>query len=331
MQISSPIAGGSGAYIIHQMLADGIDGYRVCAYNPWLTALPPALYMICRQGHPDLIHTTPDYSFFSKRKDTPLVITFHNYVLDRWMRSYSSPLQRLHYATDLKWITRLSVARADVITAVSHFTADQVVRELGLQTRVRVIYNGVDEHSFAPRKRNTANGGKVRVLFSGNLIPRKGSDLLPDIVDRLNPGIELLYTTGLRSKQRLPDHPSVKCVGQVAFEDMPELYNSVDILLFPTIREGFGLAAAEAMACGLPVVTTDCSALPELVDHGKGGMLCPPGDSGAFADSINQLADSVSLRREMGEYNRARVEQQFTAHRMIRNYISLFEETLDNW
>ena len=58
---------------------------------------------------------------------------------------------------------------------------------------------------------------------------------------------------------------------------MPERYGSMDILLMPSVREGFGLSIAEAMACGLPVVATNCSAIPELIDDGKGGFLCPPG------------------------------------------------------
>lgn len=329
MRVHCPVADGSGAYIIHKMLADSINDYHVCAYNPWLTAFPPALYMLCRRGRPDLVHTTPDYSVFSKRRNIPLVITFHGYELDKAMRKFSSPLQRLHFSTDLKWLTQRAVACADTITAVSHYTAELVSRDLGLDKPVRVIYNGVDESRFTPEQRNRDNASTVKVLFSGNLKLRKGANLIPGIVERLNPGIELIYTTGLRSRQQLPEHPALKCVGRVPHASMPQLYNTADILLFPTVREGFGLAAAEAMACGLPVVATNCSALPELVDHGMGGYLCTPDDAAAFANSINQLADSASLRSEMGEYNRSKIEQQFTARRMVQAYTELFEETLD--
>ena len=112
------------------------------------------------------------------------------------------------------------------------------------------------------------------------------------------------------------------------YRHMPELYRQADLLLFPTVREGFGLAAAEAMACGLPVVATDCSSIPELVVHGKSGFLCPVGDAKQFAARINELAESADLRRQMGEYNRARVEEKFTLQRMINEYRELFEETL---
>jgi glycosyltransferase involved in cell wall biosynthesis len=109
---------------------------------------------------------------------------------------------------------------------------------------------------------------------------------------------------------------------------MPQIYQQADILLFPTVREGFGLAAAEAMACGLPVVATNCSSLPELIDNGKGGFLCPIGDVEAFAEKINFLAENPELRREMGEYNRAKVEKMFTLNRMVGEYQQLFEEVL---
>jgi glycosyltransferase involved in cell wall biosynthesis len=107
---------------------------------------------------------------------------------------------------------------------------------------------------------------------------------------------------------------------------MPELYNSVDMLLFPTVREGLSLAALEAMACGLPIITTDCASMPELVDDASGGYLCPAGDTSAFAARINELANTPILRKEMGAYNRARIEKDFTRTRMIREYLELFEQ-----
>jgi glycosyltransferase involved in cell wall biosynthesis len=109
---------------------------------------------------------------------------------------------------------------------------------------------------------------------------------------------------------------------------MPKFYQQHDILIAPTVREGFGLAIAEAMACGLPVVASDCSAIPELIDDGMGGFLCPVGDVKAFADKINLLADSPKLRHEMGEYTRAKVEKMFTLDRMVKEYQDLFQEVL---
>jgi len=330
MNIFSPMATGNGAHIIHRMLEAGIPGYNVCSFNPWWTVIPPALSLLCRATRQDIVHTTPDHAIFNARKDVPLVITFHGYGLDLSMRQYNSPLQNLHYSTDLKWFTHKAILRASCITAVSRFTAELVRSDNGLQKEIRVIYNGIDETRFFPAATSHAGGRGINVLFSGNLTRKKGADLLPEIAAKLNPGIRILYTSGLRSNKHLLTHPALQCMGQVPHEAMPQLYKKCDILLFPTVREGFGLAAAEAMACGLPVVATDCSSIPELVVDGKGGFLCPAGDTTQFAARINELAESVTLRRQMGEFNRARVEEKFTLQRMVNEYRELFEETLSD-
>jgi glycosyltransferase involved in cell wall biosynthesis len=235
-------------------------------------------------------------------------------------------LQRIHHQTDLRFFTRKALSAATVVTAVSHFTAKLVKKELGYGGNIQVIYNGVDTNRFfTKQKKETV---LIKVLFSGNLTRRKGVGLLPLIADKLNANIEILYTTGLRTKKKLPPHPNLKNIGAVPYSYMPKVYQDADILLFPTAREGFGLAAAEAMACGLPVVATNCSSLPELIVDGKGGYLCELGNVDEFAARINELSASPSLRRKMGEYNRTKVEKVFTLDRMIKEYQDLFQEVL---
>ena len=222
------------------------------------------------------------------------------------------------------FFTRKALSAATVVTAVSQFTAKLVKKELGYRGNVQVIYNGVDINTFFPKQKKETE--LTKVLFSGNLTRRKGVDLLPLIADKLNANIKILYTTGLRTKKTLPAHPNLKNIGAISYSYMPKVYQDADILLFPTVREGFGLAAAEAMACGLPVVASNCSAIPELIDNGKGGFLCPVGDVNAFAEKINLLAGSPKIRREMGEYNRWKVEKYFTVRQMVKKYEELFEE-----
>ena len=329
MKITSPMATGNGAYIIHQILGNKIPNYHICGYNPYWTLCPPALPFLCRrQGIPDIIHTTPDYAGFFYRKSIPLVITFHNYVLDRWMRPYSSWLQRIHYTTDLKLFTRLALKKAHTITAVSQFTARLVQQDLKKTFPVRVIYNGVDTNKFTPASTYDSSPKEIQVLFSGNLTRRKGAHWLPLIAKRLKKNIRIYYTQGLRTKKAMPSITGLESIGAVPFKEMQALYRQMDILLMPSVREGFGLAVAEAMACGLPVVASNCSAIPELINDGKGGFLCPVGDVAAFAEKINFLADSPQLRHEMGEYNRSKVEKMFTLERMVKEYRELFEKVL---
>jgi glycosyltransferase involved in cell wall biosynthesis len=328
MRILSPIATGSGAIVVHRALERHLAGYRVQAYSPWWTLFPPALYAVAR-GDADLIHTVPDYAVFSMRREVPAVVTFHNYVLDNFMRDYSSPLQWLHYRTDLRLFTKRALARARCVTAVSRFVADLVARDLDFRGNIRVIPNGVDTKTFMPG-RSAAGRSTIRVLFGGNLSRRKGADLLPAIAKRLPAGIELWCATGLRGEKPAVTRDHLKMVGRVPYADMPSLYNEVDILLMPTAREGFGLVVAEAMACGLPVVASNISTMPELVHEGQGGILCSLDDPSGFADAIERIAAAPELRRAMGEYNRARIERVYTLERMVQAYRTLFEEVLES-
>jgi L-malate glycosyltransferase len=324
--ILSPMATGNGAYVVHRHLAQSIEGYELLPYHPYRTLFPLSLFPLGCKNNPSLIHTTPDYAYFHAKRGTPLVLTFHNYVLDSFMRDYSSCLQNIHYQTDLKWLTKKAVNLACELTAVSQFTANLVQQELGLDKKIRVIYNGIDEAVFTPTSK-PATQQHIKVLFSGNLSTRKGAQWLLPILNKLHPNISICYTAGLRNSKALPTHPRLVNLGRVEYKNMPALYQSADMLLFPTVREGFGLAAAEAMACGIPVVATNCSSLPELIDDGKGGFLCGLGKVDDFAKKINLLADNAVLRKKMGEYNRAKVERLFTLKKMVSEYQQLFEET----
>ena len=327
-RIVSPMARGSGAYIVHRLLELHLQQYQLISYNPYLTLLPFLLPVAASSKGAKLIHTTPDYASFFYQKSVPLLITFQNYVLDPWMRSYSSWAQRIHYASDLRLWTKLAIKKAHTITAVSQSTAKLVQQDMGITCPIKIITNFVDANCFTPGRPSAADRKEVRIFFSGNLTIRKGSQWLPSIAKQLGKNTCIYYTQGLRTRRTLPFSPNMKSIGPVPYEEMPNRYQEMDILLMPTVREGFSLSVLEAMASGLPVVASDCSSLPEQIDNGNGGFLCPVGDVNAFAEKINFLADSPKLRREMGEYNRAKVEKMFTLDRMIKEYQELFEVVL---
>ena len=327
MNIISPMATGNGAYIVHKILEKYIPQYIVKRYNPYLTLFPFILKPGVRiTKNADLIHTSPDYAYFFNKKSIPLIITFHNYVLDVWMKQYSSFLQNIHYKTDLRLFTKLAVQHAHTITAVSRYTAEIIKKDMKVSKPIKVIYNGVDTDLFTPQ--NHKNNNKIKVFFSGNLTRRKGAQWLPDIASLLKKNITIYYTKGLQTKNSLISCNNLKTIGNIPYSKMPDIYRKMDILIMPSIREGFGLAVAEAMACGLPVVASDCSAIPELIDNNKGGFLCRIGDTNEFANKINILAESSLLRKDMGEYNRSKIEKSFTVKKMINEYNQLFNRVL---
>ena len=244
------------------------------------------------------------------------------------MRPYSSFLQKLHYAGDLKLWTKLAIDKAIKITAVSDFTANLVKKDMKLSKPIEIIYNGVDTNHFSPNPAKGINQKEVRVFFSGNLTRRKGVQWIPEIAKHIGKNVCIYYTQGLRTRNALPPRPNLKPVGPVPYSQMPERYREMDILLMPTVREGLSLSVLEAMASGLPVVASNCSSLPEQIDAGKGGFLCEVGDVRDFANKINILAETAKLRQEMGEHNREKVKNYFTVDRMIKKYEDLFHGVL---
>jgi glycosyltransferase involved in cell wall biosynthesis len=330
MNILSPVPSGSGACVLHGQLARQLPGYRLNPYSPWWTLFPPVLAAFS-SSKVDLIHASADYGVFFARPGVPLVATLHNYTSDLFMRDYSSSLQYLHYRTDLRWFSRLTFERATVVVAISQFIAQLATKDLQTDTPVRLIYNGVDHTLFVPGNAKTRSW-PFRVLFCGNLNRRKRAQLLPSLAAALGDGFEIHYTAGLSGGAL--DLPAagrgvLRPLGRIEHADMPAVYQSMDALFMPSVREGFGLCVAEAMACGLPVVACRESAMPELVEAGRGGTLCPVDDVACYADAIRRLADDRVSARRMGEFNRGRIEEQFTQVRMIEEYRALFESVLD--
>ena len=319
--ILSPMVEGSGAIVVHRHLESAIEGYKLCPYPPKLEYFPPLMRRRCRQPA-DIVHTSPDHGFFFSRKETPLVVTFHNYLLDSGIRPFSTPIQRIHYSTDLRFYTRLALKRATFITAVSQYTADLAAEDMRFKGHIEVIPNGVDLELFKPAS-DPRRESEIRVLFSGNPTLRKGVQWLPDIVRGLSDSTKVIITSGLRSYKTSSSLPNVEWVGAVPFNKMPDLYRQSDMLLLPTVREGMSLAVLEAMASGLPVVATNCSSMPELIEEGKGGYLCPKGNVECFVEAIKRIASDTQLRLSMGRFNRQRAEERFGLNRMVERYREL--------
>jgi glycosyltransferase involved in cell wall biosynthesis len=314
----------SGAILVHRELESRISGYRVRAYNP-LLELCPFFFKVFDDVNADLVHTAIDHAYFFRQGDKPLVSTIHNFVIDGFMRDYSTIVQKVHYKYDLRWSLVASLKVSTHLTAVSHYTANLFKGNMGCDRDIRVIPNGIDTEKFYPSRKSS---GQVTVLFSGNPSKRKGYQWLAPIADRLNKNIKILCATGNRNES-CNIRTNLVDIGKVGYAKMPELYRSADILLAPSVREGLSLAILEAMASGLPVVTTNTSSMPELIHENKGGYLCGIGDIEMFSDRINQLAESSSVREKMGEYNRELVQSKYHIDQMVRSYRLLFEEVMD--
>lgn len=322
--ILSAVPRGSGAERVHRTLESSVEGYRVVSYSPRLEYFPPMLLRL-RSRSRALTHVPPDHAIFVTRPSRPLIVTFHNYLLDRAMTRFSSSVQRVHYATDLRLYVRVALRRAERVTAVSRATADLVHEDLGYSREIEVIANGVNVAVFRPAAEPTAEAGPLQVLFSGNPTPRKGAQWLAPIAARLGEQAEIAVTGGLRGGG-VAAQAGLRRLGRVAPAAMPALYRRFDALLLPSVREGMSLAVLEAMASGLAIVASDIPAMREIVDHGRGGLLCPVGDVEAFARALARIAADRALRRAMGAYNRAKAERDYCEDLMVERYRRLFAQ-----
>ena len=187
----------------------------------------------------------------------------------RWSRV--DPLRSLFYRTALRSSVMSAVKKASRLVAVSHATAALVKEDIGLDCDV--IENGVDIELFQPVI-DKPESDKIRILFSGNPSARKGKDALIAVAERLPDHCHLIITGGLRDEKHSgKDATRIEWLPRIPYEEMHKLYQQADIMFFPSWREGLSLVLLEAMSCGLPIVTTNISSMPELVDHGMGGYL----------------------------------------------------------
>jgi glycosyltransferase involved in cell wall biosynthesis len=133
------------------------------------------------------------------------------------------------------------------------------------------------------------------------------------------------YSPGLVRDYGLED--VVTFTGRISPEDLVRRYSASEVAVVPSLYEGFGFPAAEAMSCGVPVISTTAGALPEVVGpDGEAGILVPPGDPDALAGAIRRLMGADLIRKRMGEAARKRVESLFTWREAARKTVAVYEE-----
>jgi glycosyltransferase involved in cell wall biosynthesis len=183
---------------------------------------------------------------------------------------------------------------------------------------ISLVYNGIDTEEFHPLANVTPIPYRLMATASADA-PLKGvrylleamAQLLPDY-----PELELLMvgqpkpggdTEQLIAKLGLAKH--IRCVTGISTEQLVHYYAEAQAVIVPSLYEGFGLPAGEAMACGAPVISTNGGALPEVV--GDAGLQVPVKDSAAIAAAVRQIFASPELRQQLSQAGRQRIEQLF--------------------
>lgn len=257
----------------------------------------------------------------------PVVATMLHCVLDPALTPYKTYLQSIYHRFWVKALEKRVLGLANKVVSISHYT-EQSMHEIYDVKHTEVIPIGIDLEKFSPSLRPTPHD-PFRLLYVGNWSARKGADLLAPIMKALGRGFELRVLAGLRAKELFGLADNIRQIPRLADTNaMVSLYRECDALLFPSRLEGFGLVALEAQACGLPVIASNSSALPEVIKDGETGFMCQQDCIQDFVSAARSLADSPQRWRTMGEAARTHAENFFALEVMAERYAAAYRSVL---
>ncbi|MCH8995283.1 MAG: glycosyltransferase family 4 protein [Chloroflexi bacterium] len=288
----------------------------------------------------DIVHDVQGLGYgtlLTRANGLPVVTNIHHPLqVDREnsVRQADTLNDKIRWARFYPFFMQEIVARRmNRIITGSESSAASVIDQFRLpRERVAVIYDGVDTETFRPLE---VARQPDSILYVGNSDDRnKGARyllealaLLKDrrnfrltIVDRSNAFMAPLVARELGIEDR------VTITGRVDREQLVRLYSETQLLVSPSLYEGFGLPAAEAMACGTPVLATTAGAFPEVIEDGVSGLLVPPGNAQALADAIEGLMDDSGLRTRLGQAGRRRIVDHFSWRETATRTLALYEE-----
>lgn len=270
---------------------------------------------------------------------TPLVWHIHEYVTPR-------PLSRT--------LLRRSAGRVAVAVANSHSVARDLAAAAGRHLRIETIYNGIDLREFAPPQDPSdradldalagwpaAPGGTVRIGLVATFGRWKGHDVFLRALAQIDPSLPIrayvvggaVYDTAgsqysLEELRRMTAQAGVE--QRVAFTGFvprtAPILRALDIVVHASTQpEPFGLAIAEAMACGCAVVVSDAGGAAEIVDAGTNALTHPPGDATALASALTSLVTDPERRARLGTAARAAARKRFNAETFAAGFARVYE------
>jgi glycosyltransferase involved in cell wall biosynthesis len=338
-----------------------VDLHELCASRLGIFAEPWAfsfrayakLKELCKQRRFDIIHDNQGLGYgllLMKRLNIPVIATIHhplpidrqadleqaNGLRERWRikKFYSFIRMQAFVARRLNRIITVSQSSAKDTNLFFKVPAD----------KLRVVYNGIDTEIYNSNEAACQN--RDGLIMVGNTDDRKKGVLylLQALQTLKRDKLKLtivddaerhsLYTDdagplpshGLKLVKKLNLDGMVHFTGRLMREELAQHYSAAQIAVVPSIYEGFGLPAAEAMACGTPVISTTGGALPEVV--GNAGILVPPGRADALAAAIRQLLNDKQAQQRMSEAGRKRVKEKFNWEQAARKTLEIYQEVL---
>jgi len=312
-----------------------VANYPLFAYPPYCLALAGRMAEVAEQYGLDLLHV--HYALphavsallarqmLAPRLKLPFVTTLHGTDITLVGQEPS------YFA-----ITKYSIESSDGITTVSQYLNDRTREVFGVENSIRTIHNFVNCELYRPR--STERAGRPRLLHISNFRPvKRPMDCIRILKETLADVDAELWMVG-DGPERGPCERLARELGvsdRVEFtgkqDHVERLIPQADVLLLPSEHEAFGLAALEAMACGVPPVATQVGGLAELVENGVDGYLEQVGDTAAQAKRVVELLSSAAVHGRLSAAARRTAEMRFDSRRIVPLYEQYYEEVRGNF
>ncbi|MCP4667839.1 MAG: glycosyltransferase family 4 protein [Deltaproteobacteria bacterium] len=313
--------------------------------EPFTFGLRAYRFLKDRFNRYDIVHDNQSlsYGLGAIKKAVPTTITIHHPItVDRRLaiQSVRGPWKKLK---QMRWYSfvgmqrRVALKFRQIIT-VSRCARDDISKEFGVPPkRFRVVPNGINTDIFYPMPHIEREKNRLIVTNSAD-IPLKGLAFLLRAVEDVSKTHDVRLTVvGVPGKngdtvklvKNLGIGGRVTFTGRIDDNAFVQQYARASIAVVPSVYEGFGLPAGEAMASGVPVISTTGGALPEVV--GDAGLLVPPAAPEALSMAIKTLFDHPQRAREMGEAGFKRVHTHFTWKRAAERTLEVYRETIGDY
>ena len=320
----------TGTDVFTKRLVEGLNKQGIRAEITWLPLrseyLPWTVPIPAPPKWATIVHVSTWLHSRFLPKQLPVIVTLHHAIHNSELHPYKGTLRAAYHRYWIAPNERRVMHLANQVTAVSQFVAE-IARQTLCDVPIQVIYNSIDTEQYKPKPKE--NNEPFRLLYIGAWRKLKGVDLLAPIMRELGDDFELQYTGGVTAeKDKIYMPLNMYDLGRLNHKQVIHAMQNADAFLFPSRSEGFGLVVAEAMACGLPVVTTDGSALTELIEHGETGFLCEKDNIEDFIQTIQYLKQNPEQCIAIGKKARDAAIQKFNMDNMLNTYINIYNKVI---
>ncbi|MBU4347887.1 glycosyltransferase family 4 protein [Patescibacteria group bacterium] len=300
---------------------------------------------LIKKEHINIIHNngSSNAGFFTLR-ELPSITTIHHLASNEFKNC--GLIQNIINFLEIIMEKEI-LKKSDKIIAVSHLTKNHLIlKNSKLESKINLIEEGVDINLFKPTKNEIRNKYKIKdkdslIFFPGGArAKRKGSEVLFKALDKLKDDCDFKCIISGESREigwreefneLIKKHDllgNIILVGELDYKDLPKYYSGSDIVVFPSLFEGFGIPILESMACKKPIIASKTGEAPNIINNGKNGFLFNVGDSKDLFNKLKILIKNPKLRKSFGIQGGRLIKLKYSWDKIANLYINFYTQFL---